>query len=848
MTASDFDKLFENGEYISNTRFILASGKYDGKGATLIAPLGVEIISSDVILKDLNVKGKITISSDVSDVIIEGCSANDILSYGSYVEIRENKLEGNIKLSGECCLIAQNEVAGEISVNESYNCSVILNKANSVSAKNNKDVFIIDNEVSGTLSLVANDRVIADGNRYEYLDSSGNLNENGDTLHDVDERVEFGACEKLLPHTDKDLFVGMSRRSRVRDAEMGELPVTEYVREKAASESVVILAPGAYSSDTLKLENEHSHTTLYAYGALLEQTTYDTIYSSSLLSDLEIKGLTAAYALQSAYQLHVISKDDEKKEATFVCAAGMCLDPGPGKGRLFVTEGAQAYGFSLYSDLYPWGTLKSESIRRNDDGTVTYGFNDENYDRIKLGDVVSHRLSSPTASAFSMVSNRNVTLKDVTLYGISCGLAFVEHESQNSTRYIRVHNTNHSPYVIDRETYELYEALEEKYGIDLEISIDELGRYRGAIPRVGSVDATHVMACAEGVTAISCLFENMCDDGSNHRSSSGRLHSLTDNGDGTTTLEYKNSLGSVYAKHYGGTVGGVCRAFREGDRVYAYTSKGQLLCDTPALEPSREVGKGINEVTGGEYTVYATKVKTSDLCLKVLKGYDLSDNHYEIEHKVFVDNTDRNSQGFRFDNVLVQGIRSRGFMVKAPNGTISHTTYRNLDMAAVACKAEVDWGESTIAKDITISHCLFANTGRFNNMPDIKMYAPVIIQSLCKYVGPNSLLHSNIVIDHNKFMNCQNKRAIYVNSVRDVKITDNVFCPIENESEDNLGISIDVETAMNVEISGNTYSPNVKTPLDAISVTNACGIYGKDVEDENGNPLIPDSVFEYEPD
>ena len=704
MTASDFDKLFENGEYISNTRFILASGKYDGKGATLIAPLGVEIISSDVILKDLNVKGKITISSDVSDVIIEGCSANDILSYGSYVEIRENKLEGNIKLSGECCLIAQNEVAGEISVNESYNCSVILNKANSVSAKNNKDVFIIDNEVSGTLSLVANDRVIADGNRYEYLDSSGNLNENGDTLHDVDERVEFGACEKLLPHTDKDLFVGMSRRSRVRDAEMGELPVTEYVREKAASESVVILAPGAYSSDTLKLENEHSHTTLYAYGALLEQTTYDTIYSSSLLSDLEIKGLTAAYALQSAYQLHVISKDDEKKEATFVCAAGMCLDPGPGKGRLFVTEGAQAYGFSLYSDLYPWGTLKSESIRRNDDGTVTYGFNDENYDRIKLGDVVSHRLSSPTASAFSMVSNRNVTLKDVTLYGISCGLAFVEHESQNSTRYIRVHNTNHSPYVIDRETYELYEALEEKYGIDLEISIDELGRYRGAIPRVGSVDATHVMACAEGVTAISCLFENMCDDGSNHRSSSGRLHSLTDNGDGTTTLEYKNSLGSVYAKHYGGTVGGVCRAFREGDRVYAYTSKGQLLCDTPALEPSREVGKGINEVTGGEYTVYATKVKTSDLCLKVLKGYDLSDNHYEIEHKVFVDNTDRNSQGFRFDNVLVQGIRSRGFMVKAPNGTISHTTYRNLDMAAVACKAEVDWGESTIAKDITISH------------------------------------------------------------------------------------------------------------------------------------------------
>ena len=848
MNASDFEKLFENDEYTADTRFILTSGKFDGNGATLNAPFGVEIISSDVILVNLKVKGKITVSGNVSDVIIQNCSADKIVSYGSYVEIRENNVSGDIKLSGECCLVAQNEVGGEISVDESYNCSVILNKASSIAVCYNKDVFIIDNTLLGKLTLIANDRIIADGNTFDSADISDNLNENGNTVHDVDERVEFGANEKLLPHTDKDQFVGMSRRSFVTDAELGRISVAEYIRTKAESENTIILAPGAYATETLNLENKHSHTVLYAYGALIEQTTYGSLFVSKEVSDLTVKGLTAGYALQSAYQLHVISKDDETKTATFVCAAGMSLDPGPGKGRLFVTEGPQRYGFSLYSDLYPWGTLTSDWIRRNDDGTVTYGFNEENYSRIKLGDVVTHRLSSPTAAAFSMVSNYNVILKDVALYGISCGLAFCEHESRNSTKYIRVHNTNRAPYVIDRETYEYYEALEEKYGVDLEISIDELGRYRGPIPRVGSVDATHITGCTEGITAISCLFEYMCDDGSNHRASSGRLHSITDNGDGTTTIEYKHSLGEVYAKNYGVKVGSVCNPFRVGDRVYSYTSKGQLLCDTPALEASREVGSGINEVTGGEYKIFATKVKTSDLCLKVLKGYDLSENHYRLDNKVWVDNTDRNSQGFRFDNVLVQGIRSRGFMVKAPNGTITHSTYRNLDMAAVACKAEVDWNESTIAKDITISHCLFDNTGRFNNKPDIKMYAPVIIQSLCKYVGPNSLLHSNIVIDHNKFMNCQNKRAIYVNSVRNVKITDNVFCPIENESEDNLGISIDVETAMNVEISGNTYSPNVKTPLDAISVTNACGIYGKDVEDENGNPLIPDSVSEYEPD
>ena len=89
MDASDFEKLFENGEYTADTRFILTSGKFDGNGATLNAPFGVEIISSDVILVNLNVKGKITVSGNVSNVIIRSCSADAIISYGSYVEIEK---------------------------------------------------------------------------------------------------------------------------------------------------------------------------------------------------------------------------------------------------------------------------------------------------------------------------------------------------------------------------------------------------------------------------------------------------------------------------------------------------------------------------------------------------------------------------------------------------------------------------------------------------------------------------------------------------------------------------------------------------------------------------------------
>ena len=75
MNTVDFEKLFENGEHTAETKFVLSSGCYDGRGATVNAPFGVEIIASDVILKNLKVNGRITVLNNVSDVIIEGCEA-----------------------------------------------------------------------------------------------------------------------------------------------------------------------------------------------------------------------------------------------------------------------------------------------------------------------------------------------------------------------------------------------------------------------------------------------------------------------------------------------------------------------------------------------------------------------------------------------------------------------------------------------------------------------------------------------------------------------------------------------------------------------------------------------------
>ena len=72
-----------------------------------------------------------------------------------------------------------------------------------------------------------------------------------------------------------------------------------------------------------------------------------------------------------------------------------------------------------------------------------------------------------------------------------------------------------------------------------------MGRYRGGLPRVGSVDATHITNAQQGFNVTSSLFESMCDDGSNQRGSSSRLSGVKDNGDGTTTLYFKGMVTST---------------------------------------------------------------------------------------------------------------------------------------------------------------------------------------------------------------------------------------------------------------------------------------------------------------
>jgi hypothetical protein len=546
------------------------------------------------------------------------------------------------------------------------------------------------------------------------------------------------------------------------------------------------------------------------------------------------------YTNVSSGQSHVVSKLGDNK-VLVVPAAGYPADS-YGTGDLFAA-----------GHLEPWSTMGSKGITKNSDGTMTVTLNDlKAYNKIGVGDIACSRLGSNNKFSVGISNARDIYFQDCVLYGYSEALAVkADGRDTENVTLERFHNTVHSPYEITKEEYEKYDAWEKKYNVDLEIYIDEQGRYRGSTPRVGSVDATHVISCGEGLNAVSCLFESMCDDGSNQRGSSSRLHNVKDNGDGTSTLYYKGYVSQTYyeiaVRDGAKTREETPVAFQKGDKILVYTSNGKMLCDTVCLSASLYSGEilkfGSDIGLKVEYSnaVYQVTVSTDALDMSVLEGFDLSDNHYRMDNKVIVDNTSVASSGFNFDNVVVQNIRSRGILVKTTDATVKHCTFRNLAMTGNLLSPEYSWGESTVARNILIYKCLFDNTGFQHDDITNTTLAPISISSRATKVGDYNLPIDNVTIDGCKFTNNKNRYAIHVNSAQNVRIINNTFDPIVGEAAPSrLGVSININVAKNVEISGNTFSPNANGNIQkVIKAKEYINIYGSDVTDENGESLFP---------
>ena len=313
---------------------------------------------------------------------------------------------------------------------------------------------------------------------------------------------------------------------------------------------------------------------------------------------------------------------------------------------------------------------------------------------------------------------------------------------------------------------------------------------------------------------------------------------VIDNGDGTTTIVYKGNLSEYNYGVYGdkATYSGFCTRFSAGDRVYVYTSAGQLVCDSVALEADVDYGtipSTFDGIPPREVQRYAVKVKTEDVNRNALAGFDLTDDNFRETHKVLVDNMSRSSNGFFFDNTMVQNVRSRGLLIKASDGRIQNCTFRNIAKVAVAVIYEIYWGESGVSEDVVIEKNLIDNTS-FSPSGSSYKHIPIAIMGMGgKSVEADFLPYKRIDIIGNKFVNRNiswSPYAVYIQAACDVRILNNDFGGFDGENEGAYCKALLLSGAVNIELSGNIYPVYID------------GLIGEYVEGEHYKNIYGDDV------
>ena len=817
-------------------------------------------------VKDESPAGTILVGNRVEGIGTAISSSATGASY-TYNTVKVAETDTALALTGVTNTVAgMNVIRGaqtSVTVHSAYNTAVVSNSLISVTAEENHAVYICDNQMGGRLTAKHNNYLLADGNAYPEDGKSHaailseNENTNGNTLMDVDARLEVGADEDLLPHTDKDLFLGMERQTTVRAlGEDAGLSLYRYMMKKAQGGRAVILTPGVYTvNETAAFTALHNGATLYAYGVYAEgadsgTTTYQhTMISVTGAQDIAFKGITVGYAHPTCGQVYVLEKRSAS-QVRVVTAAGMWeefsrSDP---YGRMNTT----AIGIYRAGEFHSIGYygMTGEAITRANDGTMIITLREDVYDMVHPGDVLVCYLAGGTIGV-TVQQSANIRFMDMVYYAMGSNPVF-EMNNTAPTTYYRVHNTTKGAPLLTEDEYAFYERLENKYGVDLEISQDTQKRYRGAAARIGSTDANHIRACVKGSQVISCIWENLVDDGGNQHSFHSRLGGYVEDGDEIILL-YKNNLSeNSYATSSNRAKLNFqqsCSHFRAGDRVYIYTAGGQLVCDTTALTAAWAYDTISSNhpdplLCGRALTRYAVRVKRVDVHLDALAGYDLSSDTHVSEEKVVVDNRSLASEGFLYDNVLSQNTRTRGVLAKA-GGTIKNCTFRNCDKIGIGAVTELYWGESGMVDGLIIKNNIIDNTSYVSDGGANYRNIPIVIQGLVgESLDEEHLLYQNIEIVGNKFVNrnlTNTPYAIHIKGARDVLIEGNDFGCADATDEGSAGKLLLLESAMNIELKNNTYSPLLVNNFDLyVEGEHYKNIFGSDVCDINGNSFIID--------
>ncbi len=921
-TAAELSELLSekggcvSGEiYRAHEKLVLEKdGVYCGNGATVIAESGVEIIGSNVSLCDCKIVSRLGVVSLGDDVTVQNCEITaetcGIVTHGKHFIAKSNKIitagdgMGIDICKGSCnCLVALNEITSanvSVAISESFNCVVILNDLSSIRAEKNTNLYIIKNHLGGAVEIKRNKYLICDDNNASEVISSENEEINGNNVQDINARVEYGANEELLPHTNKERFVGMECRECINDISDDCMhSFGDYLCSKAAENEVVIVPPGKYSvNEGFKLTAKQSNTDIYAYGAYAEASYLGQIVMLEGAENVNIFGLTLGYRRAPSGQVHIVEKLDCNR-ATAIVSAG--YEAGFGKSDLSVYSLSHVYVFR--SDSYhPYQRVGYKyDITDNGDGRYTLTFNDDTeFEKIEIGDVLTCRMSGANQQTIMLNRAKNVHFKDLTIHGYGQA-THCRNRSVENVSYTRFNATPRAPFIIDKDTYDAYKLLEKKYGVNFEVYIDGEGRYRGTRPRIGGTGTMEVQDALGGVSLTHCMLDTMYDDGTNQRGTSSRVAGIRKNEDGTYTVYYKGCLVQAYQAFNSNNSSKSefsiyeCAPIEKGDVVSAYAADGAVLfdnatalgdaellldsdehlahtdedgdnicdiCHKPMYSPEvyrpaqnacydPESGKLTFQIERNgktdllHYTTYIRKVRLSiqDVNFSAIRNYDLLSNDYMSFTQVFIDNITKGCPGFTFDNVYFRNGGARGMLIKTRDVTVKNCTFKDMALQGMIIGRENVWGESSVPKNVTVKNCIFDNTAIEHQNKKNSEFAQITIQGVGERNNNITLNDnfacSNITLKHNKFLNTGNGYIINASGVKALDLLDNVF-----EERKGDGKILYLNGCIDVNISKNTYSERAHTCICENRLTDVFEMYkfrdltieGRALPDSNENP------------
>ena len=755
--------------------------------------------------------------SYITDCDLTTAGETAVLLTDDAAELRESRLqatENGVTVSGATNVLVSENILADcgILIRNSDNVSVVFNKANVLNGYSNRHFYVIENTLD-TLSLTDNNYLIANRNS-GAVTATGNCNQNGDNVTDMTERPAAGVNEDLLPHVDKDAFIGTERRLTVRTAEGVELALDSYISAQAADHKRIIIAPGAYSCNSSISISNVSDYEVYAYGVLYEAQDFKKVnFSLKSCTRVSIYGMTLDMVLNGCGHMIAVKKEDGK--IYFRAAAGMYQDMTDPE--YFSEEGGNGISFMGYRKGvdYPYADVGLGALTYDaNTGLLMANPSGAIFHMVKVGDMMTCRANGENVAVIR--NGETNKFEDVTVLSgsIRC---FWDEACEDGTVLNRVMVSPAPAKVIDRATYEEYCALEEEYGVDFGVYFDGT-YYRGTPARTVTADSTHTSNSRTGMKATSCIFEGLSDDATNHQGFFGRL---SDYDPETGIITYKSAIATLGYTN-------ICYDFAVGDLVNVYTFDGKFVCSTPALSSTEKVGQETaTNSKGEERDIYIRKVKVDPAAFKHanIEGYDLTTSNAYAQ-RVMIDNGSRNGDGMVYDNVLARNIRSRGFLIKSADNVVRNCSFYNIGMAAIGLIYEPEWGESGVATRNTIINNYIENTGYFNNIP---LYAPITVVGLGLDAGDEYLPYEDLVISGNVIRKRATDNALYINSANGVTVENNDFGTKADETEAKAYPSVYVNFAKEIVFNGNTYSPYCTTVESRFLFIGHRNITGTDV-------------------